>query len=913
MNVRHFPNLKQINRMKRKFSWILYALVALIILFIVVGAAVHFLTNYIWMDTLGFQGVFTTIFLTKVSLACLGFLLYGGALFITLFWIWRTYVKTPETEHFPRFFFSSKLVIAFIALVSMVVGLFGSGMAQGFGWERLLKFLHQSSFGKTDPFFHFDISFYLFNLPFLEYIVNLLFGLSLFLLILELAAYSLFSLFLKNRSARIHLGITFGFVGLFLACRHMLAPFESLLTNQVNAFQKSAVYGLGYTDHLINIPKSYVLAGFSVIATAWILVALAKRSFRGLVYPIAIYVGLGILGLLTSVCVQQFIVSPNEFSKEKPYLKHNLEFTRTAYQLNEIKEKQHPGNFSLTKDMLDQNKKTVDSIRINDARPLLSVYNQLQTFRTYYEFKDVDVDRYKVDGDYEQVFLGTRELSTKDLPSQAHTWVNRKLRYTHGYGVSMSHVNQVTEEGQPKYMVKNLPPEGSVKVKRPQIYFGEATYDSVIVGSKVKEFDYPAGDKNKNSTYQARAGIPMTAINRLLFAWKEKDPRILVSDQITANSQLLETRNIIDRLKRIAPFLTYDKDPYMVVRDNGNLEWLVDAYVTESRYPYAEPYNQDKNYIRNPVKVAIDAYTGKVTFYVIDPDDPLLKTYERIFPDLFTNKVPQDLSAHFRYPTTLFTIQASMYGTYHMSDLEVFYNREDYWQFPTEKYFDDDITMEPYYITMKLPDEDKEEFILMMPYAPKNKQNMISWIGVRNDGDHYGEKLVYRFPKQKNIYGPQQIENRINQDSDISRELNLWSQGGSKVIRGNLLVIPIEDTLLYVEPIYIESSNKTSLPEVKRIVVSYGDHIVMEPTLEQSLNKLLELIDPGQAKHEPSGEKENGQKEGKPENQEQPTSGAQAKLKALADLFAEYKEAISQGQWEKSGKIMQEIDAMLGK
>src|SRR5699024_7269899 len=423
-----------------------------------------------------------------------------------------------------------------------------------------------------------------------------------------------------------------------------------------------------------------------------------------------------------------------------------------------------------------------------------------------------------------------RELNTVNLPSQAQTWVNQKMRYTHGYGIAMSHVNEITKQGQPKYMLKNVPSEGVIDVKRPQIYFGEEPYGNVIVNSNVDEFDYPAGDENKSTRFEADSGIPLQGINRFLFALKEGSFRMLVSDQITKESQLLETRNIMDRVKRIAPFFKYDDDPYIFVREDGSLAWMIDAYLTAESYPYAEPHKGNENYIRNAVKVVIDAYTGEVNFYTVDKEDPLLETYSKMFPDLFTNEIPEDVQRHFRYPTNLFKIQSAMYGTYHMSNLEIFYNREDFWQFPTEKYFNEDIEMEPYFITMKLPEQDEEEFIQMMPYTPKNRQNMIAWMGVRNDGENYGEIFVYRFPKQKNIYGPQQIENRINQDSNISQQLNLWSQGGSKVVRGNLLAIPIEDTVLYAEPIYIESSNETSLPEVKRIVLAYGDNIVMEET-----------------------------------------------------------------------------------
>lgn len=904
-------NRKNVENLKRKKPiWLLYVLAFVILLIIAGAVAVYFSTRFIWMDNLGFSNVYTTILGTKIGLASAGFVLFAGATAVTLFWIYRTYSKALSAGQLPPLFFSRKIMMLAIAGIAIVIGLFGSSAAQGFGWEKLLKFLNRASFGQTDPFFHLDVSFYVFVLPFLKFILALLLGLSIFLLIIEGLAYSVFSLYRQNRRAQIHLAVTLGFLGIFVACQHLLSPFETLLTNHVNMFQKSSVYGLSYTDQFINIPKGFIMATVAVAGIVWIIVSFIRRSFRGMVTPVLFYIGFAIAGQLASVGVQQFIVSPNEFSKEKPYLEHNLNFTKMAYDLDDMKTKKNPANNSLSQDMLDRNKQTINNIRINDSRPLLSVYNQLQTFRTYYEFNNVDVDRYMVDGEYQQVFVGARELNTSDLPSQAHTWINQNLRYTHGYGVTMSHVNQITDEGQPKYMVKNVPPKGSVNIDKSQIYFGEESYDSVIVDSGVAEFDYPSGSDNKETRFKADSGISLNGINRLLFAIKERDARILISDQVTSDSQLLETRNIKKRLNRIAPFLSYDDDPYMVVRDNGRLTWMVDAYVKAERYPYSESYNKNTNYMRNSVKVAVDAYTGDVKFYVVNEDEPVLKTYRHMFPSLFSKDIPDDLKDHFRYPINLFNVQTSMYRTYHMSNLEVFYNREDYWQFPTEKYLDEDITMEPYYITMKLPDADQEEFILMMPYTPKNKQNMIAWMGVRNDGDHYGEKFVYRFPKQKNVYGPQQVENRINQKSSISKQINLLSQGGSKVIRGNQLVIPIEDTVLYVEPLYIESSNQTSLPEVKRIIVSYGDEIVMKPTLDEALDKIIQIVDPDVEKKESTkNDEESNEKESE---QPKKTPEAKKQLQNLADLFKQYKKAVSEGNWEKAGSIMKKIEKQLG-
>lgn len=912
MDYRGSLSDKQIKKIK-KIGWGFGIVIAvLVILLIVLLSTFSWITDYIWMDSLGFEKVYITILSSRIMLGVAGFVLFAVLTYFTLSWILRVYVHHFGPQSLPAYFPSKKLGVLIKAVIAILVGAVGSGIVKGVGWEPTLKLLKHASFGKTDPYFQMDISFYMFVLPFMKFVLFVLLGLAIFFLLVEIAAYSMFHIYRMNRSAQVHMGLTLGIVGVLLAGLHILGPYSTMLTDQVNIFQKSVVHGLSYTDKLINNPASYVLAAVAILGTIWMIVAMVRGKLESMVVPIVVYLGIVILAQGASIVVQNFVVSPNEFSKEKPFLKHNLNYTKAAYNLDGIKVKENPGNDSLDEAMIKRNQLTIDNVRLNDSRPLHDIYNQLQTFRTYYQFNDMDIDRYKVDGKYQQVFIGARELSTKDLPAQAKTWVNRTLRYTHGYGVAMSHVNKVTSQGQPEYMIKNLPPEGDVDIKRPQIYFGEQDYPNVIVNSKVKEFDYPSGDDNKSNVYQGKSGIPLKGINRFLFAMKEGSLRMITSEQVTKKSQFMETRNIIDRVKRIAPFFDYDDDPYLFIRDDGTLSWMIDAYLKADSYPYAEPHKGNENYVRNAVKVTIDAYTGEVRFYVVEPKDPLLQTYMKIFPELFTTKIPGDVQDHFRYPVDLFKIQSEMYGTYHMSNLEVFYNREDYWQFPTEKYFNKDITMEPYYITMKLPENDNEEFILMQPYTPKKRQNMISWIGVRNDKEHYGEMFVYRFPKQKNIYGPQQIENRINQDSVISQQLNLWAQGGSDVIRGNLLAIPMEDTVLYVEPVYIKSSNETSLPEVKQVIMAYGDNIVMESTFEKSLDKILSMVDPN---HE-AGTKEDNDKEkteGGKKEEKAPSQDAQTQLHDIAKLFDDYQKAASASDWEKAGKIMAEIQTELEK
>ena len=908
MNSQFQKQVDLFKRVSKRFVILTFSIIAFIVILYV---AFQIYTNYIWMDTLGFSTIYTTILSSKVLLGLSGFILFFLLTFGTLYWIRLSYLNQFTPVQLPAFIVNKKPSFFLIAFGSFLVGILGSLIVQGIGWEPTLKLFNYAPFDKEDPFFGMDISFYIFVLPFIQFIIYTLLNLFIFFLIVQIGAYSAFRLYRINRYAQVHLATTFAVIGLLLASIHYLGRYETLLSNNVNIFQKSVVHGLSYTDELINLPKSYILAAAAIIATIWIVISLFRGNIQSSFKPIIIYIALIIIGQLASIGVQTFIVSPNEFAREEPYLEHNLQFTRAAYGLDDIEVKENPGNMSLDADMIERNELTIDNIRLNDARPLLDIYNQLQTFRTYYKFNDIDIDRYEIDGEYEQVFIGARELSTVDLPEQAQTWVNKNLRYTHGYGVAMSHVNKVTAQGQPEYMLRNIPVDGVLNIERPQIYFGEEDYPNVIVKTKVDEFDYPTGEQNETNRYEGDLGIPLQGLNKLLFAIKEGSIRILVSDQLTSESQLLKTRNIKDRVNEIAPFFTYDNDPYIFVRDDGSLSWMIDAYVTAENYPYSENFSGNNNYIRNSVKVTVDAYTGEVNFYIVDPDDPLVQTYKNIFPDLFTEEIPEDVRAHFRYPVDLFKIQTAVYGTYHMSNLEVFYNREDYWEFPTEKYFNEDIEMDPYYITMKLPENDEEEFILMRPYTPKNRQNMIAWIGVRNDGDHYGEIFVYRFPKQKNIYGPQQIENRINQDSYISQQLNLWSQGGSEVIRGNLLVIPLEDTVLYVEPVYIESSNETSLPEVKQVIMAYGDYIVMEETFDKSLEKILTYVENGVR---PPATQEEGadQKELDDEGQiEEPILNAEELLQEISTLFDQYQKALSEGNWTEAGEIMEEIERRL--
>jgi uncharacterized membrane protein (UPF0182 family) len=499
---------------------------------------------------------------------------------------------------------------------------------------------------------------------------------------------------------------------------------------------------------------------------------------------------------------------------------------------------------------IDANPLTVNNIRIWDDRPLLTTYAQIQEIRTYYDFKDVDVDRYMINNELRQVMLSARELNFDNFPAQGRSWVNEHFQYTHGYGLTMSPVNMVTEEGLPELFIQDIPPQSNVDIEitRPEIYYGEKTDRYVIVGGKLQEFDYPEGDANVQTTYSGKGGVDISSLyKRLLFSSYFRDIEILFTDYIDENSKILFRRTIQERVKKLAPFLLFDQDPYLVIAEEGRLFWVMDAYTGTDSYPYSEPVSIGKtrrssgyryNYIRNSVKVVVDAYNGDVSFYVSDTTDPLIQMYQKIFPNTFkaSDSMPKSIAAHLRYPVDFFNIQAKMFGLYHMTRPNVFYNKEDVWDLPRELYGSDggEQRMDSYYLIMKLPGEDKEEFVLLLPFVPSQKSNMIAWLAARSDGEENGNLILYQFPKQKLIYGPRQIEARIDQDPVISQQITLWSQSGSRVVRGNLLVIPIEKSLLYVEPLYLQAQT-SQLPELKRVIVSYDNKISMEESLSESL------------------------------------------------------------------------------
>lgn len=816
---------------------LLVLLVVLFMLFVLFMLLSGFYTDLLWFQSLGLSSVFWTAIKAKVGV----FLVFS--LLFLLFFLTNLLIarKLSGWGGFflpdQRSYITSGMVNVVVVVAALVLSLMNGLGAIG-QWDTMLRYLNQRPFGVLDPIFSQDVAFYVFTLPvyrflrgwLMEVFVFALLGSAALYLVSQLASWKQFSLWL-TRKASLHLAVLGALLLLVVAWGYKLSAFELLYSSQGVAF------GASYTDVHARL-LAYNLSFWAVILCVLLLLGgvAAKRPWILAVGGgLWLVVALGLGGVYPAF-MQQLEVQPNELFKERPYIEYNIDLTRRAYGLDQIQEFDFGSVAELTAEALAEAEPTIRNIRLWDYRPLRDTYAQIQEIRLYYEFMDVDVDRYYLDGTYRQVSLSAREMATDQLPSR--TWVNDHLQFTHGYGLAMSPVNEVTPEGLPELLVRDLPPRTppGLEITRPELYYGEKTDNYVFVNSTIEEFDYPSGDQNITSTYEGEGGVVLDSpLKRAAFAYRFGDVAIVLSDYLTPESRVMIYRNIHHRVRQVAPFLLFDADPYLVIVD-GRLLWLQDAYTVTSMYPYSQPYHDRFNYIRNSVKVAIDAYNGDMIFYVVDDQDPLIQTYAAIFPDLFSplDEMPDALRAHVRYPEGLFIIQGQMNNAYHMLDSTVFYNQEDLWAVAHEIYAGSDQPMEPYYVTMKLPGEEKEEFILMQPFTPAGKQNMVAWMAARSDGEHYGKLLSYKFAKQELIYGPLQIEARIDQDPDISSQLSLWRQRGSQVIRGNLLVIPIGNSLLYVEPLYLQAET-ARMPELKRVIAASGERVVMAETLQEAL------------------------------------------------------------------------------
>jgi len=825
-------------------------LLAVLFVMAAVGQAIPLYTDWLWFQEVGLSQVFTTMLTLR------GWLVIGlaAAVFVFLFAnLWLAARTAPpdvlwELEDqlgLPGRAILEPLVRRLLLPVIAVIA-FMSGIRASASWDTLVEFVNATPFGRTDPLFNRDLGFYIFELPFWRLLYGWGMALVAGTMFLTAVVYVLQrSLVLTARGprlaggARTHLLALGAMLLLLRAAGFWLDRFDLLYS------PRGVSYGASYVDVNASLPVLRVLVVLAVLCAGACLLQVRRPGWLFLVAGLVVLgvVWVGGLGVYPAL-LQRFRVTPNELVAEGPYIQHNIRMTRQAYGLDQVQEKDFPADESLTPAALDRNALTIKNVRLWDHRPLLTTYGQLQEIRTYYKFLDVDNDRYTLNGEYRQVMLSARELSYRHLPAQGQSWINEHLTYTHGYGLVVGPVNRISPEGLPEFFVKDIPPrvEGFPAIKRPEIYFGESSNEFVFVRTKSQELDYPAGDQNVYTRYEGRGGIPVnTLLRKVAFAARFGKLQVMLSDDLTDESRAMIYRDIRARVRQAAPFLRFDRDPYIVVTDDGRLMWMIDGYTTTDRYPYAQPVRGIGNYIRNSVKVTVDAYHGAMTYYIADGGDPIVRTWAKAFPGLLRPiaEMPKDLQAHVRYPEDLFTIQAQMLATYHMEDPQVFYNREDLWTIPRRQQEGREREMEPYYTIMRLPGESREEFVLLGAFNPSRRDNMIAVMVARADGANYGKLLVYMFPKQKLVYGPRQIDARIDQDPVISQQLALWNQQGSRVLRGSLLAIPIEKSLVYVQPLYLSATEQGALPELRRVIVAFGNQIAMEPSLERSLERIF--------------------------------------------------------------------------
>jgi uncharacterized membrane protein (UPF0182 family) len=813
-----------------------------------VSLASGFFANLWWFREIGYEVVFTREIITRITLFVVATLATIAVVRLNLSIAQRGVVPLPvqmqvqvgETAQ------PVDLTAGIQRLsrpLSIMVAVF-IGLGATSGWELLLRAFNATPFGLNDPVFARDIGFYVFTLPAVSALLALVSMLvSITLLMLIVVYFSRGDIVLGPRLLRVepsagtHLGILLSIWFLLTALRLWFVDTPNLLFSNTGP-----LVGASYTDLHARLPALRVSSLVAVLAAVGVLVGALRQQLGWYAFlSIGAYVITGVVGRgLVPAVIQKFVVAPTELTRETPYLINHIAATRQAWGLDSVETRDLDGEANLSMADIRANAPTIDNVRLWDRDPLLRTFGQLQEIRTYYDFVAVDDDRYWIDGKYRQVLLSPRELNAGSLPTR--TFINEHLTFTHGMGLTLSPVNQVTPEGLPVLFVKDLPPStvGELRVTRPQIYFGELTDPFVFVRTKQREFDYPAGENNIYTTYEGTGGVPVgNAFRRLLLALHFGSSNVLLSGDITNDSRILYHRNIVERVRKALPFLRLDRDPYMVLAADGKLKWLQDAYTATDRYPYAFRTADGLTYMRNSVKIVIDAYDGTLDAYISSPEDPIIRTWDRVFPGIFQplDSMPADLRSHLRYPDDLYRAQAALYTTYHMDKPEDFYHREDQWQIPVVERADGSVPFMRH-IVMRLPDEDSAEYVYMAPFTPRGKDNLAAWMVARSDGANYGKLLVYRFPRQSLVFGPRQIENRINQDTEIARQVSLWDQRGSQVIRGDLLVIPIKEALLYVQPLYLQAEGGR-IPELKRVVVAFQNQVVMRETLDAALADLF--------------------------------------------------------------------------
>ena len=941
----------------------LRVIIAIVIILGLFLSLIGFITDFMWFRELGYVSVFFTKLFTQIKI--------GVPTFVVVTFLAYIYLKFLKRGYFIKVSSDEPVNHGRLNLISW-------GLAAAYGaittfftvtklWFDFLQFINSTSFGKKDPLFDMDISFYAFKLDFIEEVNQIVLVLLIAFAVLTVIYYSILltvrtpkifeekaqTVDEEEEQSQAQGGAGNGFDNL----NGMFGKFTEAFTGKagggfkrpsrprksfdnqnlkmlvsiaekqliivgvlfflmvgVNFFLKQydllfgstgAVHGAGFTDVNITLWMYRIIMVLAVFAAVGFAVGISRRHIKPAVVAPIIMIIIGVAGTGAALVVQNLVVTPDEINKESRYLERNIEYTQTAYGLNDVNKKEFAASNDLTGEDISNNDETISNIRINDYEPAKTFYNQTQSIKQYYSFNDVNVDRYNINGEYTQTFLSAREIDENSIND---TWLNKHLKYTHGYGITLSRVDKITASGQPDMLIGGIPPVSDVdeiKITRPEIYYGELTNNYVLTNTSEEEFDYPDGNENKYTTYEGDAGIKLNPLNRFMFAVKERSLKLLVSGNVKSSSKILINRNIKERVKQIMPYLEYDKSPYMVTVD-GKLYWIIDAYTYTNRYPYSEPFSDtsDTNYIRNSVKVVIDAYNGTTDYYIVDDTDPIAQNFKKIYPDLFKDikDMPEGIKAHIRYPSTLLNIQAQVYQRYHMNDVKVFYQNEDLWQISSEIYGTEEQTMSPNYYIMKLPGEDSAEFVNSIPFTPKDKKNLMGLFVARNDGGNYGELILYQMPKSQTVYGPMQIEAQIDQNTEISKEFSLWNSSGSKYSRGNMFVVPIEDSLLHIEPVYLEATN-SSIPEVKRVIVVYGDNIAYEATLAEALNS---MFGEGSAyEREDSGNTDT-------------TSGGNGDelsqteiIKRAQDAFDNAQNAQKNGDWAKYGEYLNELDKYL--
>ena len=945
-------------RIRRPSGYLLRSLiVAAFLLFAVLVGIAGYLEKWLWMRQLDYTGIFWTLLSVQWAMLCSAFVFAFLFLWINLNqsaknsgafrrvgrpWGFASLSRADAVTQ-TNIELSPRLLKAVVVLISVCVALF-LAVSYYAEWDTYLRFRYGGSFGVSDPLFGVDVGFYIFHLPFYVLLQGFMTLLTILTLVIVLSTYLFLGLLQTNGSGRIAIGGS--------ATAHLSVLLFILVANFGWGFYLDhyelvystlgVVYGAGYAaDHVTRVAL-WIMVGVSAVACVLLALNVFRPRVRMLAVGAGVYVALWAIGvLLVPFFFQKFFVQPSELALETPYLKNYIDFTRKAFQLDKIQETSYPALADLTPAVIARNQDTIQNIRLWDARPLLQTYQQTQAIRLYYQFYNVDTDRYHLADGYHQVMLSARELSP-ELPAKAQTWVNQYLQFTHGYGVVMNFVSKTVGGGFPQYTLENVPAESAfgLTITQPAIYYGQSMPGYRIVDTGIKEFDYPKGNDNVYTSYDGKGGIPLDSYwKQLLFAWTKADVNILLTSYLKPESRIQIHRDVRERVEQIAPFLRLDNDPYAVLSE-GKLYWIQDAYTVSNYFPYANPERttqygtaarqslgaamtertQDPdtagteapstavldglNYIRNSVKVVVDMYDGTVRFYVMDPKDPVLAVYRQAFPGVFNDlsELSPDLKKHLRYPEDLFTVQADQYRTFHMTDPQVFYNREDLWTAPMEKYAGQAQPMQPYYILAKLPGNDQLEYLLMTPFTPQNRDNMISWMAARSDFPEYGKMLFYELPKEKLIYGPNQIEAMIDQNTTISQQLTLWNQQGSRVIRGKQIVTPIENSFLYVVPLYLKAEG-TNFPQLKRVIAVAGDKVVMEPTLDEALNDLFGTKQP-QAGATPAPVAQTARAAAK-------ATAGQLDSGQARTQFDNAQQAMQQGDWDKFGKAMAALKLLL--